>query len=141
MIVQVEPYDRRKVEELISQEGEDRFSKAEQQALSHCLRRSDAIWAGFVDDEFVCTWGFITPTLISEQAYLWLHVTDKIVGHEFLFVRHSQMWIQQMLIDYPIIKGHTQVENRRAVRWLRWLGATFHEEEDGVMAFTIRKGH
>lgn len=134
--------DAQDVRSLIFSNAGVTFDDVQRMVLGNCIQRSAPLWAGFVDGKFVCTWGLIPPTLMSDRAYLWLHVTPALIGNEFAFVRHSQVVIEEMLKDYPIIKGHTFALNISAIRWLRWLGAKFGEPEDGVREFTIlRKKH
>ena len=127
------------VRDLIFSNAGASFDDVQQMVLRNCIDRSAPLWAGFVDGEFVCTWGLIPPTILSDRAYLWLHCTPALEGNEFAFVRHSQVVIEEMLKDYPIIQGHTFADNTRAIRWLRWLGAKFGEPEEGVRSFTILK--
>lgn len=142
MKVTVDEAQADNVRDLIYHQFEHNVHDVGWQTLDNCIRRSCPLWAGFADGEFVCTWGLIPPTLMSDRAYLWLHVTPALEGNEFAFVRHSQVVVQEMLKDYPIINGHTLAANTQAIRWLRWLGAKFGEPEDGVRSFTIlRKRH
>ena len=127
------------VRDLIFSNASASFDDVQKMVLGNCIQRSAPLWAGFVDGEFVCTWGLIPPTLMSDRAYLWLHVTPALEGNEFAFVRHSQVVIEEMLKDYPIIWGETLVENTRAIRWLRWLGAEFDKPEGQRIRFMIRK--
>ena len=143
MKVVVDEAQVEEVRDLIFSNATASFDDVQKMVIGNCIQRSAPLWAGFVDGEFVCTWGLIPPTLMSDRAYLWLHVTPALEGNEFAFVRHSQVVIEEMLKDYPIIWGETLAENTRAIRWLRWLGAKFGEpNEVGVRSFTIlRKRH
>lgn len=114
---------------------------AETTTIICCMRMSSIVWEGKVDDVIACIWGLIPPSLMSNQAYLWLYTTDLINEHRFLFVRHSQRMIEIMLKEYPIIVGHTHVESTQAIRWLKWLGAEFTAKEGQRLAFTIQKKH
>ncbi len=107
--------------------------------LRDCLYRSIEVRYGFVDDELACVWGLIPPSLLSTTAYLWLLTTDVVEDHKFLFVRHSQRWIEQALKTYPTIIGDAVAGNDRGIRWLRWLGAEFGEPEGKRIRFMIRK--
>lgn len=99
---------------------------------------SSHLYFGWVDNDFVAMWGLIPPTLMSDTAYLWMHVTEKLKGHEFFLVRHSQCVIEEALKKYSIITGHTHSENLKAIRWLKWLGAEFDEGFNGILSFTIK---
>lgn len=107
--------------------------------LSQCLARSEHSWTGLVDGQIVCLWGLCPPTLLSDQAYIWLLTTDEIEEHKFLFIRHSQMMMEKMLDVYPVIIGEVEINNFRARQWLRWLGAKFITRKNGTISFEIRK--
>ena len=97
-------------------------------------------FTGWVDEEVACIVGLICPTLLSEQAYLWLHCTPLVEQHKFLFVRYSQRWLETALEEYPVIVGHTLVSNTSGIRWLsRYLGAKFGEPEGLAVPFMIRR--
>src|SRR5262245_11793845 len=100
---------------------------------SHC-------WTGYVDNQPACCWGLIPPTLMSDQAYLWLIVKEELVkDNQFIFVRQSQRWIERMLEQYPLIVGHCQLKAAASIRWMKWLGAKFGEPIEGNrVPFTIR---
>lgn len=106
-----------------------------------CFAATSQYLIGFADGEIVCIWGLAPPTLCSDSAYLWLYTTAALKGHEFLFVRHSQRAIEEMLNTYSAIVGHTAEGAERTHRWLKWLGAEFGYPEKGLIPFTIRKKH
>lgn len=108
--------------------------------LDRCLERTQDMWVGWHDDEAVFAWGLIPPTLLSTSAYLWMVSIDEAEEHQFVLVRHSQIAMKQMLERYETIIGHCEVNNRRSIRWLRWLGAVFGSPEGDLVPFTIWQG-
>ena len=113
----------------------DQFSEV----MAMCQALSGEIWIGYVDGEFACCWSMIPPSVFSRQAYLWMYHTEVVEKHTFAFVRRSQIEVQKMLERYPVLYGHCKVSEPRSIRWLRWLGAVFHDPEGGLIPFTIRK--
>jgi hypothetical protein len=107
--------------------------------LRDWLYRSTEVRFGMVDGEIACVWGLCPPTLLSESAYLWLLTTPLVDEHKFLLVRHSQRYVEEALRVYPSIIGNVAIHNTSAIRWLKWLGASFVEDIEGWLAFTIRK--
>ena len=107
--------------------------------LRRWIRVSDQVWIGMHDDKVACVWGLAPPSAISNRAYLWLLTTEIVDQHKFLFIRHSQMVIEQALELYPTIVGHVEVGNERAKRWLRWLGAAFEPPLEGFCPFVIKR--
>ena len=106
--------------------------------MRKCMTRSVKIYYGEVDGKVACVWGLIPPSLLSDSAYLWLLTTDIVAENKFLFVRHSQRYVEEMLKEYPLIIGDCMLDNPQAVRWLRWLGAHFHDPVDNRLPFSIR---
>lgn len=105
------------------------------------VKASAQLYLGYVDTKLLALWGLIPPTLMSDQAYLWLHVTSALKGHEFFLVRHSQCVVEEALKVYPTIVGHTLDTNTKAIRWLEWLGAKFGISIDGISPFQIKAKH
>lgn len=110
-----------------------------QKTMDFCLLMSTVIWAGFIDNRLACIWGVIPPTLMSNQAYLWLYTTDVIKGHEFILVRHSQLVIDEVLKEYPSIVGHAIIGSDKSIRWLKWLGAKFGSPQGTAVPFRITR--
>lgn len=139
MTTQIVKMSRQDISRLISTEIEPSLTKDEIRQFNNCLASTAVVWVGMVDRKFICTWGLIPPTLLSDQAYLWLYTTEAVKDHEFIFVRKSQQAIEQMLERYPTIVGCAQVGADRSIRWLKWLGAKFAEPEGKLIPFVIRK--
>lgn len=116
------------------------ISPTELGMLVFCQSLSIEIWSGYIDDKLICCWGLIPPTLLSNQAYLWMHSTPAIRDHQFLLVRHSQKIIEQMLERYDRIIGDCRIGASDSIRWLKWLGAEFDGGNDmGYCSFVIRR--
>ncbi len=108
-------------------------------SMHRAIHNSEVLWIGSNDGIALCIYGLIPPTLISDRAYLWLYTTEHFTLHQFMFVRHSQRVVADMLQHYPILVGHCETSNRRAQRWLRWLGAEFSNPiEDKLLPFEIK---
>lgn len=99
--------------------------------LKRYLRVSVESWTGLIDGQVVCVWGLIAPTILSDRAYLWMLTTNLVDEHPFVFVRHSQMVIRDILQYYRYIEGHVISDADRSVRWLKWLGFKITSERHG----------
>jgi len=115
------------------------LSKEEKWGMDYCFSLSMYMWAGLIDGRLACLWGLIPPTLLSNQAYLWLYTTDVIKEHSFLLVRHSQLVMEEMLKEYPSICGHAIAGADKSIKWLRWLGAKFGEPQGKGIPFRITR--
>lgn len=129
-----------RISQLISSSTGLKLDSKEAGVLEFCQGLSSETWVGYVDGEFICCWGLIPPTLLSNQAYLWMHSTPKVRDHQFLLVRHSQRIIEKMLKQYDRIVGDCVVDAADSIRWLKWLGAEFDNANDlGYCSFVIRR--
>lgn len=114
------------------------LSPHSQRTFDYC-QSLGSVFCGFIDDEFICCWGLIPPTFVSNQAYLWMWAPEPI-KHQFVFIRHSQRQVEDMLQRYDQIVGHCELSARSAQRWLKWLGAEFAQPENNkFMSFVIRR--
>ena len=138
MNVAVEQLTKPEISKLVAESIAIGMSPAAIALFNTCIMRSASMWVGFIDGDLACVYGLVPPTLLSDQAYLWLHTTEALVGHEFLFVRRSQIAVAEMLLVHPIIIGHAEVGNTRGIRWLKWLGAVFGDPDGRLIPFTIR---
>jgi hypothetical protein len=107
--------------------------------MRECLFRSIEVYQGKLNGEVACVWGLIPPTLLSDAAYLWLLTTDIVAEHKFLFIRHSQRYIEEALKHWPTIYGEVIGDNPAAKKWLRFLGAEFDPEFNGRTSFKIKR--
>lgn len=106
-----------------------------------CLGRTQVVFGGFYAGELKCIWGLITPSLLSSEAYLWLHMlVEDLEDCKFVFIRHSQVVVGELLKQYSTITGHCEIRNTRAIEWMRFLKAKFYEPADGLLQFVIRRG-
>lgn len=137
MTTSVSAISRQKVSELISSMAMGNLSEVEIEAFKRYVLVSSKLRAGVVDGKLICLWGLIPPTMLSDQAYLWLHTTEAAQEHEFILVRRSQIEIKAMLEEFPRIIGHCEVGAEQSIRWLRWLGASFGDHDGRLVPFEI----
>jgi hypothetical protein len=115
------------------------LSETDKKTMDFCLLMSTVIWAGFIDGSLACIWGVIPPTLLSNQAYLWLYTTSVIKSHSFILIRHSQLVMEDILKEYPSVVGHAIIGADKSIRWLKWLGAEFGPPQGLAIPFRIRR--
>jgi hypothetical protein len=114
-------------------------NETDKRTMEFCLLMSSTMWAGFIRGKLACIWGVIPPSLVSDQAYAWLNTTEVLDGHEFIFVRHSQMVFDELLEEYASVVGHVIIGADKAYRWLRWLGAEFGQPQGTVVPYRITR--
>lgn len=115
------------------------LSRQQRDHFAQFIQASAVVWAAVKDDCPFCIWGLMPPTLSSNVAYLWFYIVEYIESYEFLIVRHSRRVIEKALEDYPVIVGHCDRNNERAIRWMKWLGAEFGHPEYDFLPFRIER--
>lgn len=116
------------------------MSEPERTMLVRCLVASLYVWVGMYDEDIYCVWGVIPPTILSNRAYIWLHTEQtRVVGHQFVFIRHSQLAVKNMLEKFDVLYGTADKRNEKTVRWLKWLGAEFEYAPSTMLDFVIRR--
>lgn len=138
MTVHVQPLIHSPLSGLISASGVV-LSDRNAEILDFCQTMSGELWNGFIDDEYICTWGLVPPTVFSTQAYIWMYATPAVRNHQFLFIRRSQIVIEGLLERYESLIGHCFIESHSSRKWLRFLGAEFGEPNGNIVPFTIRR--
>lgn len=137
MKVSIDQIDRHKARALILLDRGYNVPNEDSVNLDDFLLWAESIWVGKVDEKVICVLGLVPETVLSSRAYLWMYHTALVGEHTFLFVRYSQMMMKEMLKKYPIITGLTLSSDRRAKRWLEWLGAKFEDTKEKYIPFKI----
>lgn len=116
------------------------LSPREVRAIDQCHSMSFTTWLGYNDGALVCAWGIIPPSILSDEVYLWLHATDAVKANQFLFIRRSQIVVQNLLMEYRAITGHVKADAKSSKKWLKWLGAEFGPmAPNGLVPFRIER--
>jgi len=111
-----------------------------QAIMGNFLKRSTHTFVGYVDGRVAAVYGLITPSLLSDQCYMWLLTTDAATEHKFLLIRHSEVVIEGILGHYARIVGNTSASDVKAIRWLKWLGATYtYPQNEKMIPFTLTR--
>lgn len=137
MTVCVETFDRHQTRELILTARGGILTDIESKTLDACLSFATHLWVGRIEGKLTCAWGLVPPSLLADEAYLWLYSTPDVEDHKFLFVRYSQRVIEEMLRIYPTIVGMTDASALDSIRWLKWLGAVFGVKTGKYVPFYI----
>ena len=117
------------------------LTEGEAVAMNHALVKSHQIWLGMILGKVACVWGLVSPTLLSITPHLWLYTTPLVKQHRFIFVRHSQRVVENILKDYPEVVGVTRVGQEESFKWIRWLGGEYGEPRGQWVPFIIRRKH
>jgi hypothetical protein len=138
MSIVIKTTEDESLSDLIKASSDVKLTLNEEAMITLCQKLSYTTWVGYHDSDLVCAWGIIPPSVLSNRVYLWLHTTPKIKECQFVFVRRSQIFIEELLKEYESIVGHVKADAPRSQRWLKWLGAEFSMPKNGMIPFRIR---
>jgi hypothetical protein len=80
-----------------------------------------------IEDKPVAMWG-VTGTLLGEQAYVWLVISDEIAGMPYAIVREAKRELATIMQDYSEIATTVLPDDDAAIRFAIYLG--FHDRHD-----------
>lgn len=129
--------DRLEVRDMIIDMKGGVLTDKDYNALTACTAHASHTWLCTDDDKPVAAFGLVPPTILSDRAYLWLYCTELSDHHKFIFVRRSQIVIEELMKLYPTIYGVCEEDNDRAIRWIKRLGAQFSFPHNGAVSFVI----
>lgn len=139
MTLTIERIPKPEVNDLFTTKIGPSLSLDERIKFNRCMKASTIIWRATKDERVLCIWGLVPPTLMDNVAYMWLYIIEPVQDYEFLLVRHSQRALARALEEFPIIVGHCELANPRAIRWIKWLGGEFGDPDRWAIPFTIRR--
>jgi len=74
----------------------------------------------------------------TPDAVPWLLGTELMTSLPIHFLREAPLWVSLLNSVYPVLTNYVHVENTHAYRWLKRLGATFHEDHQ-IGGLTFRR--
>lgn len=106
--------------------------------LNRYISLSAVTYVGYIKGEVACLYGLKPPSILStSKAFMWLITTDIVDENKFEFIRHSEVVIENVLKEFESIYGETYVNDTRAFKWLRWLGAVYLDYKGELVPFYI----
>lgn len=63
----------------------------------------------------------------AKEHYIWMLGTYDVEKYKRTFTRHCREWVNYFVKKYKKVYNYVHVENKLAIKWLMWCGATFDE--------------
>lgn len=77
--------------------------------------------------KIVGMFGICPEYLLGKRATIWFLGSDRLHKIEKRFLRNSRMFIDFFLSHYPYLENYTHTENKKAIKWLKFLGADMQQ--------------
>jgi hypothetical protein len=94
--------------------------------LLSAAKLASEIIIGKFGDEILAYIGLVPPTLVSDQAYMWMLTTSAGEAHPILLARYGAGVVDTALAKYRVLFGHCF--EPKSAYWLRYMGAEFTSE-------------
>ena len=62
-----------------------------------------------------------------ESHMVWMMCTKAVEENPVTFLRFIRRYYRETIGDYNMLWNYALTDNELHIRWLRWLGATFHD--------------
>ena len=87
--------------------------------------------AGYYEDALVAIWGIGSRTPLSREGNPWLLATTEMDRPEVrkAFLKHCREEFDALVDGYHYCWNYVHARNRTAIRWLKWLGFEFMNDE------------
>lgn len=92
------------------------------EALPLALKRSEIARAGFIDGQIAALYGVVRAGFLTSHGIPWLIAGRHALNHPASFLRATGRAAPEIVQGFDYLENYVDARNRRAVRWLSWLG-------------------
>lgn len=85
-------------------------------------------WVWEYDQKPVCIFG-VNPFGRPGEGLIWMLATTLFDDHFMVFAVACKSVVEDMVRPFKYVFNYVYVENRKSIRWLKWLGFTVREPE------------
>lgn len=97
-------------------------------AMTSGIKYSKESFTGFVGDKPVCMWGVVQESLVGNIGVPWMIATEYLEKFDRVFIRHCKAQALEIFNRYDTLINHVDARNKKAIRWLKWIGFTVETE-------------
>lgn len=91
--------------------------------LSIAFQRADEAHVVYFGDDMICVMG-VNGSVLSTVGYPWIIPHVNVNKHKWMFLKGCRPWLKYLLSKYETLENSVDARNKKAVRWLKWLGFT-----------------
>lgn len=103
------------------------------QALSRARDESHMVWTGEINGWPHAMFGVVPLSLATGRGAPWFLGSETARTQGRALLKFAPIYLQTMETLYPRLEGHVAERNRRAIRWLRYLGFVVEDHYAVVM--------
>ncbi len=95
------------------------------EALDSSLVREDVSFVVRDGSRVLCIFGLSAEVHPQHGRGIWLLGTEALEGYKKEFLYHSRLIVDSWVKNFGQLYNMVDVRNKKAIRWLTWLGAEF----------------
>lgn len=88
---------------------------------------STRCWTGLIDGVPICMFGVVPASLVESVGRPWMIGTPAVEKFDRIFLKHCHEVVKNMASEYKTLYNFVDLRNKKAIRWLKWLGFTMEE--------------
>ena len=109
-------------------------------AMQMGLDFSDDAFVGCIDGEPIVMWGVALESLVGKIGIPWMIATKQLDDVAIIFLRRCRGPVLEMLSNYGKLINYVDARNKRAVRWLKFLGFEIEDPKPyGVLGMPFHR--
>lgn len=103
------------------------------QALSRAKEESHMCWVGEIDGWPHAMFGVVPLSLATGRGAPWFLGTEQARTQGKALLKFASVYLDAIEFFYPRLEGHVAERNRRAIRWLRYMGFVVEDHNAVLM--------
>lgn len=111
------------VEEVRAASGADVLT-----AMLKGIRHSEKAFTGMADGVPILVGGVVLDSMVCNIGTPWMIASKELDKHAVAFIRLCREPIMEILGGYDTLINHVDARNKRAIRWLKWIGFKVESE-------------
>jgi hypothetical protein len=97
-----------------------------EKALTEGFERSDSCYT-ILSDVPIAMFGVVSKSLLSDKGVIWMLSSYELERYTFTFLKHCGKYVESMLEDYKVLENYVDIDNKKTIKWLKFLGAKMEE--------------
>jgi hypothetical protein len=78
------------------------------------------------NDDIVCMFGIVPD---GKRGIIWLLGSNLVDIYQREFIKNNRKMLNMMQEDFPHVGNYISLENKKSIKWLRWLGFEFSSKK------------
>ncbi len=92
----------------------------------YCLEASECAYVCKLDGVPLAAFGVVRKSPFEKIGVIWMLATTETAKHKIYTGKKTREGIRAFLQDWDFLYNYVDVENKRTIAWLKWIGAKIY---------------